>query len=80
MIGIRGGFRKVTIEDEEILMGGDIILQVDHMVITGEQSVLEIWDYINKVQSTVTHNIKVLRAGEIIDLRWISSDFQPTRQ
>jgi len=49
-------------------------------VITGEQSVLEIWDYINKVQSTVTHNIKVLRAGEIIDLRWISSDFQPTRQ
>jgi serine protease Do len=80
MIGIRGGFRKVTMEDEEVLLGGDIILQVDHMVITGEQSVLEIWDYINKVQSTVTHNIKVLRAGEIIDLRWISSDFQPTRQ
>jgi len=80
MIGIRGGFRKVTMEDEEILLGGDIILQVDHMVISGEQSVLEIWDYLNKVQSTVTHNIKVLRAGEIIDLRWVSSNFQPTRQ
>lgn len=80
MIGIRGGFRKVTAEDEEILLGGDIILQMDGIVITGEDSVLKIWDYLNTVQSTVTHNIRVLRAGEIIDLRWVSSDFQPTQQ
>ena len=78
--GIKGGFRSVTLEEEEVLLGGDIILQVDDIVITGEESVLKIRDYLNKVQSTVTLHIRVLRAGEIIELRWVSSDFQPTHQ
>ena len=78
--GMKGGFRKVTIGEEEILLGGDIILRMDGIVITGEDSILKIWDYLNTVQSTVTHSIKVLRAGEIIDLHWVSSEFQPTTQ
>ena len=78
--GIKGGFRMVTIEEEKILLGGDIILQVDDIVITGEESVYKLWDYLNSVQSIATHDIKVLRAGEIIELRWVSSGFQPTRQ
>jgi type II secretory pathway component PulC len=64
----------VDIEDEEILLGGDIILQVDGLAITGEDSVFKIWEYLNSVESTVTHQIKVLRAGEILDIRWVSSD------
>ncbi|MCD4709800.1 MAG: trypsin-like peptidase domain-containing protein [Bacteroidales bacterium] len=80
MMGIKGGFRIVTLEEEDILLGGDIILQVDDILITGEESVLIVWDYLNSVQSTITHQIRVLRAGEIIELRWVSSEFQPTRQ
>lgn len=76
--GVKGGFRKVTIEEEEILLGGDIILQVDDIVITGEESVLKLWDYLNSVQSTATYHIRVLRAGEIIELCWVSSNFQST--
>jgi len=72
--GLKGGYLMVDIEDEEILLGGDIILQVDGLAITGEDSVFKIWEYLNSVESTVTHQIKVLRAGEILDIRWVSSD------
>jgi len=77
-IGFRGGFRKVTIDEQEILLGGDIILQVDDIRITGEESVLKILEHLNLVESSVTHKIVVLRAGEVIELGWVSSDFQPT--
>jgi serine protease Do len=75
--GIRGGSRTVIIEEEEILLGGDIILSVDNIKITGEESVVEVLEYLNSVESVVTHKITVLRAGEIIELGWVSGDFQP---
>ena len=79
-IGIRGGFRKVVMDDQEIMLGGDIILQVDDIVITGEESIYQIWEYLSSTHATITHTIKVLRDGEIREVRWILSEFQPTRQ
>lgn len=79
-LGIRGGFRKVSLEDQELMLGGDIILQVDEIRITGEESVYQIWEHLSSTHSTITHNIKVLRDGEIREFRWILSQFQPTRQ
>lgn len=58
----------------------DIILQVDDIVIDSEESIFKIFDYLNQVESAVGHRIKVLRAGEIIELEWVSSDFQPRGQ
>ena len=74
-IGMKGGFLKVFIGEEEYLLGGDIILQVDDIKMTGEDSVLKLGAYLNEVTSSVTHTITVLRAGEIMELRWISKDF-----
>jgi len=74
--GLKGGFRRVVIDDEELLLGGDIILQVDDIRITGEASISEIRDYLNRIDALVKHRITVLRAGEIIDLYWISSDIK----
>lgn len=76
-VGVKGGFLNVTIGEEEVLLGGDIILQVDDIRITGEESLFKLMAYLNNVNSTVTHVIKVLRAGEIVELRWISKDFVP---
>lgn len=74
--GVKGGFRMVVIDDEEILLGGDIILQVDDIRITGEASFSELRVYMDKLDALVKHKITVLRAGEIIDLYWISSDIK----
>ncbi len=79
-LGIKGGFRKVLMNEEEIMLGGDIILQLDHIVISVEESVYQIWEYLNSTHSTATYTIKILRAGEIKEVRWVSSEFQPTRQ
>ena len=79
-LGIRGGFRKVLMDEQEIILGGDIILQVDDIVITGEESVYEIWEHLSSTHATVTPTIKVLRDGEIREFRWMLSEFQPTRQ
>ena len=76
LAGFKGGFRMVMIDEQEILLGGDIILQVDDIRITGEESVIKILEYLNLVQSSVTHKIKVLRAGQVIELAWVSSDFK----
>ncbi|MEA3460714.1 MAG: trypsin-like peptidase domain-containing protein [Bacteroidota bacterium] len=79
-LGIHGGFRMVIIDDQEIMLGGDIILQVDDIRITGEESVYQIWEYLNSNLSTTTYTIKVLRNGKIKEFHWVSSEFQPQRQ
>jgi serine protease Do len=79
-LGIKGGFRSVLIDEEDILLGGDIILQVDDIAITGEESIYQIWEYLNSEYSTTTYTIKVFRNGKIFDLRWVSSEFEPSRQ
>ena len=72
--GLKGGFRMVIIDEEEILLGGDVILSIDHIVFRGQESASELFDYLDNVDAMVKHKITVLRAGEIIDLYWISSD------
>ncbi len=79
-LGIRGGFREVLFDEQEVMLGGDIILQIDDIVITGEESVIKVWEYLNSNHSTATYTIKALRAGEIKEFRWVSAAFQPTAQ
>ena len=78
-LGIRGGFRSATFGEKEVMLGGDIILQVDHIKITNEESIYKLWEYFNSGQSTVTYTIKVLREGKIKEFRWVSSEFHPTQ-
>jgi serine protease Do len=72
--GVKGGYRSVPYEGEEILLGGDIILSVDEIKITGMESILELMDYLDAVESAQTHKITVLRDGALLELFWVSSD------
>jgi serine protease Do len=74
-IGLKGGFRKVTINEEDVLLGGDIILQVDDIIITNDESVFKLFDHLDSLESSAMHKIKVLRAGQIMEFNWISSGF-----
>lgn len=72
-IGLKGGYLNVTIQEEkEILLGGDIILQVGDVKITEETSIFKIAEYLDGVQGTATIPFKVLRAGEIMTFNWIN--------
>ena len=72
-IGLKGGFRKVIIEDEEILLGGDIILQVGDVKITEDASIFRIAEFLDRMESTATIPIKVLRAGNMMEFNWINT-------
>jgi serine protease Do len=75
-IGLRGGFIRASLmeDEEEILLGGDIILQVDDIRITGPQSFHELIDYMDGIKSVHTFRIRVLRAGEIREFSWITNE------
>src|SRR6185312_14684388 len=69
-IGLIGGTYKATIADEELLVGGDIILSVGNITVTVDgDTVIKIYDYINKLKAGETVTVKVLRAGQIIELK-----------
>ena len=74
LAGLKGGFRSIPFEEEEILLGGDIILSVDGIRITGPESVQELMDHLDRVQSATTHRIRVLRAGEEKEFSWVSGE------
>lgn len=75
-LGLKGGFRKIEIGGEEVLLGGDIILQIDDIKISGPQSPSEVFDYLDSQGNNPhTYKLKVLRAGEIMEFNWITSGF-----
>jgi serine protease Do len=75
MSGVKGGFRKVVIDEEEVLLGGDIILSIDDIILVNLESVVKVFLHLEESGSTARHKITVFRGGEEIDLFWISSDF-----
>jgi len=73
-IGLKGGFRKVRIDEQEVLLGGDIVLALDGIAISGPQSLEEIQHHMDQVSLPHTFVAKVLRGGEVKEFRWITSD------
>jgi S1-C subfamily serine protease len=68
-IGIRAGTAPARIGDQELLVGGDILLAVQGVPITGDEN-----DYVNirasvlKLKEGDKMMIKVLRGGEVLEL------------
>jgi len=73
--GVKGGFRKVVLDETELLLGGDIILAVDQVKITGMESLGPLFEHLEESGNTARHKLTVLRGGQIIDLYWVASDF-----
>jgi serine protease Do len=65
MMGLKGGQYEMEIEDETVLLGGDIILEVNGIEIKNDASLEKI---LLNLQKARTIKAKVLRAGEIVEL------------
>ena len=60
---------QAVIEQEEMLLGGDIILKVGDIGLgTDFRGLGEIRGYLNKLQHSETWTVTVLRAGQVIKL------------
>ena len=71
--GVKGGFLKINVQEEELMIGGDIILAIDGIRITDRESFEQLMKHLDSVEATYRHKIEVLRAGEIIELSWVST-------
>ncbi|MCH7677506.1 hypothetical protein IH879_21515 [candidate division KSB1 bacterium] len=66
---MRAGTVQAVIEEEEMLLGGDIILKVGGIGLGAKFTGLEdIRGYLNKLKDGETWTVTVLRAGQVIKL------------
>ncbi len=69
-MGMKGGYIKMSIADTEFLGGGDIILTFDKIVLDDISKIEDLRNYINTLEKYHEYRIKVLRNGEVVNLRW----------
>ncbi|MEM1003571.1 MAG: trypsin-like peptidase domain-containing protein, partial [Bacteroidota bacterium] len=69
-MGVQGGDTKVDLEDEELLIGGDIILSIGGIKIEATQSSLDrLAEFASKVNNNPNFEMQVLRGGKVIILK-----------
>ena len=68
-LGLRAGAVQAVIEEEEMLLGGDIILKVGGIGFGANFTGLEeIRVYLSKLKAGATMNVTVLRGGRVVNL------------
>jgi serine protease Do len=67
-VGLRGGTKLAVIEGEDIVLGGDIILEVQGVPVRGLGSYEKIREVLIQLPSGGTLKVAVLRAGDVIEL------------
>ena len=65
LIGLKGGYIPANINGTEILIGGDVILEIGGVKITDNNSLFEIREQINKTKLGKSISITILRQGKI---------------
>ena len=66
--GLRAGALPATIDGREMALGGDIILEVGPIVVSGPDAYLKIRSYVNSLSPNTLFKIKLLRAGEVLEI------------
>ena len=70
LMGVRGGSYTAKIEGEEIVVGGDIILEIDGIRFSTKDEELRLLaDHLQKRQPQDPLVISVLRGGKIVELK-----------
>jgi len=70
-LGLRPGFVVAKIGEQSVLLGGDIILEVDGITVGTGESYLAIRDHLSEIKVGETVTVKVLRQGRAVDLSMV---------
>jgi serine protease Do len=63
ILGVKGGTYNATIEGQELLIGGDIILEVNEIPVTSKENLQKIFDSFNSLKEGDQFLLKILRSG-----------------
>jgi S1-C subfamily serine protease len=67
LIGLRGGTTAATIQDENVILGGDVILSVQGIPLS-MKNYEKVQDLVSRLNPGDLVNVKILRAGEQLEL------------
>ncbi len=70
-MGLKGGYLNVIIGNQELLVGGDILLGLDGIPLTNMENMEKITDHMMGLPSGAKYKFSVLREGKIIDVGWV---------
>ena len=68
--GLKGGFIRMQIGEQEILAGGDILLAVEDIPVTSEENLSKIQDYVWDLPAKTRFNVTILRRGKVQNIQW----------
>jgi S1-C subfamily serine protease len=67
-MGLRGGTKTITVDGEQVVVGGDIILNVEGIPVGNTADLVKIRERMNTLPPGAPIRAKVLRQGQIVDL------------
>ncbi len=70
-MGLRGGHLNITIGDQDLMIGGDIILAVDEIPLDSQENLEKIGDHLDRIQSKQKFTLTILREGKVQDIEWV---------
>ena len=67
-LGLLPGYVRAKIGEQELLLGGDVILDVDGLTVGTSESYIPLREHLSEIQPGQTVRVKVLRRGKIVEL------------
>ncbi len=67
-MGLRGGTKTITVDGEQVVVGGDIILSVDGITVGTVADLVKIRERMNTLSPGAPFAVKILRQGQLLDL------------
>ncbi|MCK5442714.1 MAG: trypsin-like peptidase domain-containing protein [Maribacter sp.] len=65
-LGLRGGFYHMTIEGQELLVGGDILLALQTIPLTNEENLGKAWSFLKGLKTGDSIKSTILRKGKVM--------------
>ena len=67
-MGIRGGTKTAVIDGQTLVVGGDILLEVEGITVGSAADAIRIRDHMGQLPSGSPIKAKVMRAGHVLEL------------
>lgn len=67
-MGLKGGTYRIFFEEGELIVGGDIILSIENILLTNEENSHKAWRFIQNLKPGDPLQFKILRNGSVIEI------------
>ena len=65
-MGLRGGYHRITLEGEEIVVEVEIILVIENIALANEDKLINPWQIMKELKTGDSLRFKILRKGKFM--------------